>query len=376
MKPYYSDQGVTLLNGDVRDALKSLPDESFNCCVTSPPYFGLRDYGTAQWEGGDAECDHRLPATGGNVKQGPNKGNNNAEARPFRERCGLCGALRIDRQLGLESTPDEYVANMVAVFREVRRCLTDAGVLFVNVGDSYNAYNGGRGPAAGVNKNHHEVMPSLPKGNGLTCKDLKPKDLIGIPWLLAFALRADGWYLRSDIIWAKGLSFCESYSGSVMPESVRDRPTKAHEYLFLLSKSDRYYFDADAIKERSRYPDDIRAARETERHLAREGINRLNPETAKAYSERNVRSVWAINTSPYPGAHFATFPEDLVKPCILAGSPAGGAVLEPFCGSGTTLKVARDLGRTATGVELNPEYCRLTVGRLAQGVLWAAGGAA
>lgn len=330
MKPYYQEQGVTLWQGDVRERLRQLPADTFNTCVTSPPYWGLRDYGH-------------------------------------------------EGQLGNEETPEEYVANMVDVFREVRRCLQPDGTLWLNVGDTYNAYNGGRGPAAGANKNHHEIMPGLPTGYGLTCKTLKPKDLVGIPWRLAFALQADGWYLRSDIIWAKAVSFCPTYNGTTMPESVRDRPTKAHEYIFLLSKSDRYHYDSDAVREAAQ--DWGTRDRSEGKYSAPDADFGLPPHKGLsdinfAEKGRNLRSVWTVMPKPYAGAHFATFPEDLVRPCILAGAPAGGHVLEPFAGSGTTLKAAREEGRQATGIELNPEYCGLIVQRLAQGVLFHAGGAA
>ncbi|HYE20121.1 MAG TPA: site-specific DNA-methyltransferase [Tepidisphaeraceae bacterium] len=319
----FAQDGITLYRGDVRERLADLEAGSFNTCVTSPPYFGLRDYG-------------------------------------------------VDGQLGLEPTPEQYVANMVDVFREVRRCLRDDGTLWLNIGDSYAGSWGARGRGEGTNA----ARPDLEVKHGTDCParngfpGIKPKDLIGIPWMLAFALRADGWYLRSDIIWAKGLSFCPGYAGSVMPESVTDRPTKGHEYLFLLSKSADYFCDMEAIKDASIYPDDVRAARETEYHLAAEGISRLNPKSAKAYPKRNVRTVWAINPGNYAGAHFATFPEDLVIPCIKAGSPEGGNVLEPFAGSGTTLKVARDLGRRATGIELNPAYCEIIKRRFIQPLLF------
>lgn len=264
---------VDLHLGDCRDVLPTLPERSIHCCVTSPPYFGLRDYGA-------------------------------------------------DRQIGLEQTPDAFVQELVEVFREVRRVLRDDGTLWLNLGDSYNAYNGNRGASCGsANQRHHEIMPGLPGGSGLTVPGLKNKDLIGIPWRVAFALQADGWYLRQDIIWHKP---------NPMPESVRDRCTKAHEYIFLLSKSPRYYFDSEAIRE-----------------------------TAVGSDTRNRRSVWSIPTRPFKGAHFATFPPDLIKPCILAGCPTGGTVLDPFSGAGTTGLVCQQTGRGYVGVELNPDYLEL-----------------
>ncbi len=299
---------VEIINGDCREVLKTLPDCSVNCCVTSPPYFGLRDYGVAG-------------------------------------------------QIGLEQTPDEYVAEMVAVFREVRRVLRDDGTLWLNLGDSY----AGSGKGAWANKDGGQkevyipdpdspqaLLPKVPDG-------LKPKDLIGIPWRVAFALQADGWYLRQDIIWHKP---------NPMPESVRDRCTKAHEYIFLLSKSARYYFDSEAIKEPSAQPH--RAGR-LERSFStsdpkaslRQDVGR----TVMRTEHRNRRSVWTVSTKPFKGAHFATFPPDLIKPCVLAGCQTGGTVLDPFGGSGTTGEVAAGNGRNAILIELNASYCSLAKSR-------------
>lgn len=367
MKAYDDGQAVIHL-GDVRDVLRELPDQSAHMCVTSPPYWGLRDYGTAQWEGGDAECKHgigerepgdrRASTLGGGVATIAAQ---DSGVRAARETCGNCGAKRIDRQLGLETTPEGYVANMVDVFREVRRVLRDDGTLWLNIGDSYAA-SANTGGTSSIQGSAKRVGAMTTKGHRVppTCK---PKDLVGIPWMLAFALRADGWYLRSDIIWAKP---------NPMPESVTDRPTKAHEYLFLLSKRERYYYDADAIAERavalvnrggnigiSEYGEGVILGRATDPHS---GLGRnWEPDGG-----RNKRTVWTIATQPYPEAHFATFPEALVEPCILAGSPSGGTVLEPFAGSGTTLAVAKRLGRRAIGIELNASYIDLARKRCAQ----------
>jgi DNA modification methylase len=391
MKPYYSDQGVTIWQGDVRDRLRQLPADTFNTCVTSPPYWGLRDYGTAKWDGGDSDCDHTLPsranaakATATSTLGGAKDSQGHLQEPSYRKLCGKCGALRTDHQLGLESTPDEYVANMVDVFREVRRTLRDDGTLWLNIGDSYASTTKGTGGApvagsklTGGTRNILEGQRYDPRAFDLTACGLKSKDLVGIPWMLAFALRADGWYLRADIIWAKAVSFCPTYNGTTMPESVRDRPTKAHEYIFLLSKSDRYHYDFDAVKEAAQdwgtrdRTDGKYSASDAEFGLTpHKGLSDIN----FAEKGRNLRSVWTVMPASYPGAHFATFPEDLARPCILAGAPVGGHVLEPFCGSGTTVAVARDEGRRATGIELNPEYCGLITKRLAQGVLF--GGAA
>jgi DNA modification methylase len=313
---------VRIIQGDCREILKTFAPESVQMVCTSPPYWGLRDYGTAIWEGEQAQCDHLEPQGGPSIKQESSNGTRNIQ---YRGQCPKCGARRIDSQLGLEPTPEEYVANMIGVFREVARVLRNDGVLFLNLGDSYAGYHGNKNAdydRASSNKNgYFENQRSSTVG----ISSLKPKDLCGIPWRVAFALQADGWYLRSDIIWHKP---------NPMPESVTDRPTKAHEYLFLLAKQERYYYNAAAIAE----------------HCSNDGF-------------RNKRSVWTIPTQPFCGIsktdHFATFPEDLVKACILAGSKPGDMILDPFGGSGTVGKVALELGRSATLIELSTDYCEL-----------------
>ena len=256
----------TILFGDCRETLSQI-DEKVRMCVTSPPYYGLRNYGDE------------------------------------------------DKQIGQEDTPEEYINNLVNIFRSVRNCLSDDGTLWVNIGDSYYNYRPGKGQALvqqSVSKSKQD-LPDKCARRGNKLEGLKEKDLIGIPWMLAFALRADGWYLRQDIIWNKP---------NPMPESVRDRCTKSHEYMFLLSKNQNYYFDVDVIKEPT----------------------------------RRKRSVWNINKKPYKGSHFAVFPPELITPCILAGSEENDIVLDPFIGSGTTAMVARDLGRHYIGCELHEEY--------------------
>ena len=300
-----------------------LPAQSVHCCVTSPPYFGLRDYG-------------------------------------------------VDGQIGLEHTPDAFVAEMVAVFREVRRVLRDDGTLWLNLGDSYAAARGGThqpaetlaGGKGGktldgerVNRDRHDGYNPTRNAHAI---GLKHKDLIGIPWRVAFALQADGWYLRQDIIWHKP---------NPMPESVRDRCTKAHEYIFLLTKNERYYFDAESMKEpaTNRPPGNKRptkAGREYaevggEHHRTASNLHEIG-----ARETRNRRSVWTVTTKPFKEAHFATFPPDLIEPCVLAGCPAGGVVLDPFNGAGTTGLVAQRHGRGYVGIELNPEYVEITKRRL------------
>lgn len=265
--------------GDCIEVMKTMADASVHCCVTSPPYWGLRDYGH-------------------------------------------------EGQIGLEQTPDEYVAKMVEVFREVRRVLRDDGTLWLNLGDSYNGYNGNRGASKGkANERSHKIMPSLPKDFGLVAPFSKNKDLVGIPWRVAFALQSDGWYLRQDIIWHKP---------GPMPESVRDRCTKAHEYIFLLSKSPRYYYDAKAIAEPAVKADILQSFDKLYMNAGR-GSGRRASGNEKPGSKpqthytRNKRSVWTVTSKPFKGAHFAVFPPDLITPCILAGTSDRGCC--PHCGA-------------------------------------------
>ena len=264
---------IKILQGNCLDVLKDLPERSVNTCITSPPYWGLRDYGKGE-------------------------------------------------QLGLEDTPEEFAENLVNVFREVKRVLRDDGTVWLNLGDSYSS--GGRTTTTNQtlrgDKDYGVTRPKPSEG-------IKPKDLVGIPWRVAFALQADGWYLRQDIIWHKP---------NPMPESVRDRCTKSHEYIFLLSKNVKYYFDNESIKEDSK------------------------TSTVK----RSKRSVWTVTTKPFKGAHFATFPPDLIEPCVLAGCPEGGTVLDPFGGAGTTGLVAEQNNRDSILIELNPDYIEIAKKRL------------
>ena len=342
-----------ILLGDCIARMREIPDQTVQTCVTSPPYFGLRDYG-------------------------------------------------VDGQIGLEATPDEFVAKMVEVFSEVRRTLRDDGTLWLNLGDSYNSgASGGLGGSTldGGQSSQIERRKAFRAGsgradgvvddraqrnrNGTFAPGLKPKDLIGIPWRVAFALQADGWYLRQDIIWHKP---------NPMPESVRDRCTKAHEYIFLLSKSPKYYFDHEAMQEPC-----VKGSAGSEFHTGKTGEHQLGRASTKprgpgnirptkggrAYAEgssefrtaanlheigdretRNRRDVWTVPTKPFAGAHFATFPPDLIEPCILAGAPIGGVVLDPFNGAGTTGLVALCHGREYIGCELSPEYAVMARDRI------------
>jgi DNA modification methylase len=294
---------ATILIGDAIKRLRELPDGSVRTCVTSPPYWGLRDYGN-------------------------------------------------DGQLGLEPTPQEFVENLCRVFDEVRRVLADDGTLWVNLGDSYAGSGKGGQSAAKRSENWQPEYAN----KGVVPEGLKPKDLVGIPWRFAFAMQDRGWYLRQDIIWAKP---------NPMPESVTDRCTKSHEYIFLLTKNPRYYFDHEAIKT------DVKADWGTrdrsEWKYGKEGTG-LQPHTGmtKNYTKANKRSVWQVNTSRYKDAHFATYPPALIEPCILAGSAEGDTVLDPFSGSGTTGEVALNLGRNYVGIELNPDYARLSEKRITE----------
>jgi|LSQX01.2.fsa_nt_gb DNA modification methylase len=297
-----------ILTGDCRDILPTLDAESIDCCVTSPPYYGLRDYG-------------------------------------------------VEGQIGMEETPAAYVQKLVEVFRDVRRVLREDGTLWLNLGDSYAGSGKGAWNTTDVQK---EIYFPKPCGPQTKCRtpDCKPKDLIGIPWRVAFALQADGWYLRQDIIWSKP---------NPMPESVTDRCTKSHEYIFLLSKSLKYYFDAASIAEPCtcsvtgnsiKFGGNKYGESQDKHHATYSG----NVYTQK--QTRNKRDVWVIPTQPFSGAHFATYPEELVRNCIFAGCPVGGTVLDPFSGSGTTGKVAHDLGREYIGIELNPAYAEASEKRI------------
>ena len=300
---------VEILQGDCRDVLKTLPEGSINMCVTSPPYYGLRNYGDQE------------------------------------------------KQIGLEQTPEEYIQQLVEVFRDVRRVLKDDGTLWVNIGDSYYNYRSGEAFVKQSVAKTKQDLPSFSPSRNNKLEGLKSKDLIGIPWMLAFALRADGWYLRQDIIWHKP---------NPMPESVKDRCTKAHEYIFLLSKSKNYYFDYESIREPA-------VTAPVARNKAAEGYQADYPngdrfsEGERVWGEdhkRMKRSVWTVNTKPYKEAHFATFPTELITPCILSGCPKDGMVLDPFGGSGTTGYVADKLGRNATLIELNPSYIDIAENRI------------
>lgn len=351
-----------ILVGDCREKLRSLDAGSIHTCVTSPPYFGLRDYGTAEWEGGSLTCDHvRLKGRDKSTIDG-----GHYQSREiYKEHCAKCGATRNDSQIGLEQTPAEFIAAMVDVFREVKRVLRDDGTVWLNLGDSYYNYRPGRGQALAKQSSAKTIqdMPQTCARRGNKLEGLKDKDLIGIPWKVAFALQEDGWYLRQDIVWHKP---------NPMPESVGDRCTKAHEYIFLLTKQPRYYFDDDAIREpiesdKGNAKTFRGGGSYTQGNSFNNSAIKERDSTGNAESEdglRKKRSVWSVSTRGYEGAHFATYPPELIEPCIKAGYPAGGTVLDPFFGSGTTGLVADRLGRNCVGVELNPKYAELARRRI------------
>lgn len=358
MTPVFEESGVSLYHGGAIDVLSELPEESVNCCITSPPYWGLRDYGDP-------------------------------------------------KQIGLEKTPDEYVEKLVQVFREVRRVLRSDGTVWLNLGDSYATGAGSVGKCPGGGDQGSQWSGPTKQPNRMPIAGLKPKDLVGIPWRAAFALQADGWWLRSDIIWAKP---------APMPESVTDRPTRSHEYIFLLAKSENYYFDHEAIKEPSvsghgsgndfKRParlsfanDDTQRGSDEQpkswkgssftgaRDLAVHPNVGRKPRASKIHGNspghddrgkacngpnqelRNKRDVWTVNSEPFPEAHFATFPPALILPCVLAGCPEGGTVLDPFSGAATTALVSRNNGRKAIGCDLNADYIEISIRRLSQNVL-------
>ena len=322
-----------LLLGNCLDSLHELEDESIDTCITSPPYYGLRDYGTAEWEGGDPNCNHTVsmdtkwndPKRGKNVLR-PEVAHRGGKSN----KCLNCDAIRIDEQIGLEDTPEQFIENLVEVFGLVKKKLKPTGTLWLNIGDSYAGSNQigrrdkqiGGGLYEGKQKGWKSDMTRSKKRN---TNGIKAKDLIGIPWMLAFALRADGWYLRSDVIWNKP---------NPMPESTKDRPTKSHEYLFLLSKNKHYFYDHEAIKEKivsgGRSGNSFRSRQGGASHQAVSG-GVGGDEWVSDGGGRNKRSVWTVTTKPYRGAHFAVFPPELIEPCILAGTSAHGCCGE--CGA-------------------------------------------
>jgi DNA modification methylase len=418
--PAYQDEAITVYQGDVCQLLAELPASSVDCCVTSPPYWGLRDYGIPpQVWGGDRGCRHDWSRIeDGRGKEVLPVEDSALGSGPF---CSRCGAWR--GHLGLEPTPDLFVEHMVDVFREVRRVLKPSGTLWLNLGDCYNAGTSARRQPSLDRVGYWQAAGSM-GDRRVKADGLKPKDLVGIPWRVALALQSDGWYLRADIVWAKP---------NPMPESISDRPTRAHEYVFLLSRSARYFYDAEAVREPAvstamKTPsgwDTAPGGHGSFHRSGRGSAGHLSVQVPADRRSRNRRTVWTIPTQPYRGAHFATFPERLVEPCVLAGTSAAGCcsncgtpwrrlidvayrnpgnrttngprsldrrsetagfavrrermattagwvpgcscdappvaalVLDPFAGSGTTLAVAKRLGRSGLGIELNRDYIGL-----------------
>jgi DNA modification methylase len=324
--------------GNNINTLKTLAAQSVQTVVTSPPYWGLRDYGTGEWIGGDTDCSHKRDSkySDKTITGHKNEAIGGVGDAIYKDICKRCGAKREDKQIGLEMTPKLYVEGLCQVFDEVWRVLKDDGTLWLNLGDSYASFRDGKATPDSTRGDSEGTL--VPKGSAsnrmassFSDSPIKHKDLVGIPWRVAFALQERGWYLRQDIIWAKP---------NPMPESVTDRCTKSHEYIFLLSKKSNYFFDHEAIKEQGK----------TENY---DGL-------------RNKRDVWTVTTSRYKEAHFATYPPELIEPCILSGSKEGDTVLDPFSGSGTTGVVALENRRNYIGLELNPDYANLSKHRITE----------
>ncbi len=384
IEPYWQDgQGrVQFFLGDVRAVLNRLPKKSVQCVVTSPPYWGLRDYGTGKWEGGVEGCEHieRTPemshksstlghtaaqraAGTGRVLPASNAALPRTR-RQYKDVCRKCGARRTDQQLGAEKIPDClgwargegcgecYVCHILSVFRWVRRVLRDDGVVWLNLGDSYHSGKGeAGGPNARANGRNLDGKSPVGRSVGLRPNDrvipgLTSGNLVGVPWRVALALQADGWVLRSDIVWAKP---------NPMPESVRSRCTKSHEYLFMLTKGMRYFYDADAIREPCVYDGPPKPGKQAQTAYTGLDVHHGHLGVGNPLG-KNKRTVWNITPKPYKGAHFATFPPALVEPCVKAGSKQGDLVLDPFVGSGTTAEVCLRLGRRCWGIDLKQAY--------------------
>ena len=409
-----------IINENCLQGLKKLPDNSIDCCITSPPYYGLRDYGTATWIGGDENCNHQRKKHGDECKTGQRNVKGGSGDGIYKEICSMCGAIRQDEQIGLEKTPEEYVKKLTELFEEVRRVLKPTGTLWLNIGDSFARGKSRYSTPAqtleggGQKDEKYGVLHNGERTDFKNHSFIKDKDLIGVPWMLAFALRNSGWYLRMDIIWNKP---------NPMPESVKDRPTKAHEYIFLMTKEPNYFYDYQAIQTETIGSEHDKHSRQSRKRFPTDKVNGIRKEGF--YPMANKRSVWTVTTKPYNEAHFATFPEDLIEDCILAGCPeevcnccgiprekiiemedvlrerknkygeyravngqpdqrkegaiskivgltdcgcgkgfSAGIVLDPFMGSGTTALVAKKKNRNFVGFELNPEYIKIAEKRL------------
>jgi len=375
----------TIVQGHTLDILRRLPSESVQCCITSPPYYGLRNYGTTpQTFSGTTPCEDdcdwqdaapRRKRSPEDVIAGTKQDTNTGTKHqlPHTLTCAVCGAWQ--GELGLEPTPELYITHLVEIFREVRRVLKPSGTLWLNIGDSYTSgksrYSTKEQTVAGGGERSEKygIMHNGGKPDMYYHPTLKDKDLMLIPARLAIALQEDGWYVRADIIWEKP---------NCMPESVRDRPTKSHEYIFLLTKSASYFYDAEAMREplaqstlNDKRNGSGRHTHQNSKYHQAVSMKSSQPSwyMAKTFvnpaNGRNCRTVWKVNTRNYKGAHFATFPPELIRRPILAGTAEGDTVLDPFMGAGTTAVVARQHGRKYIGIELNPEYIKLAEERLA-----------
>lgn len=374
-KTYWSthdDESVRLYLGDVKDVLYRLPPRSVQCVVTSPPYWSLRDYGTGTWEGGDSGCDHIKPGLPTNLLErgasrlvgGVSTQNTSKLVNGYKEQCGKCGAKRVDKQIGSEPSPDCgthgkakcgqcFICTMVEVFDGVERVLRNDGTCWLNLGDTYGASSNRNGIGGGLGgEGRKPNNPSLRRSDDT---GLSEGNLVGIPWRVALALQANGWVLRQDIVWSKP---------SPMPESVTNRCTKSHEYIFLLTKGMGYFYDAEAIKEsaKSSYKDtdflpvSATSFVDTNRHTSATGASMNGRKGEVRNQTANKRSVWSVSSQGYPGCHYATFPPKLIEPCILAGSRINDIILDPFMGSGTTAEVCLKLGRRVWGIDLSEKY--------------------
>lgn len=347
--------------GDALERLKQLPDESVDCCVTSPPYYGLRDYGTGTWVGGDPNCPHyRTSKSSENTSTGHKKmmeeGNPVGDAI-YKSVCPLCGAVRVDKQIGIEDQPEDYVNSLTFIFDEVKRVLKPTGTLWLNIGDTYNVSSYKKDEkSSGHGKQGTNVGSYQNVVVRNSAKTSKPKDLMGIPWMVAFELRNSGWYLRQDIIWEKP---------NPMPEPVMDRFTKSHEYIFLMSKNSKYYFDHDSVQEDAiSKPKIVKKLDVADLWGMGDSKNTATPKNDTNIGKRNMRDVWNIPVATNKIAHFATFPIKLAETCILAGCPENGTVLDPFNGSGTSGIVAINNNRNYIGIELKKDYVDITKQRI------------
>lgn len=373
---------ITILVGDVRERLRSLPADHFDCVVTSPPYWGLRDYGTGKWVGGDPNCDHRSPTMrdGRNELAGSEATNSYQLKLSHRSACGRCGAVKVDQQLGLEPTLGEHIDTMVDVFREVRRVLKPTGTLWLNYGDCYATSPNGRS-AADTKATGNDDRTFRDKPFSTIGGALKAKDLCMIPNRLAIALQEDGWWVRSEIVWAKP---------NPMPESIKDRPATAHEKIFMLTKSSRYFYAGGEVRQvavtedrgsingwaKGDEPHDnrghaIAVTAKRAKQASAAAQHREWREPIEYIGSRSLRNwepaplpAWIMGTSPFSDAHFATFPPELVERCLKAGCQKGGRVLDPFGGAGTTALVADQMQLDATIIELNPDYVHIAVRRI------------